>query len=171
MFLNEKKISIVGKNNRYQMKKVLKKNEPTMKKGADNMDVDFYDFNYQQKMLYDETSECFHSMLKHIGKKIESYKHQDNLKNRIIGVSLTSRDIVELMKESMCCYYCKEKMLILYKMKREMKQWTLDRIDNDLAHDKSNVVLACLKCNMERRCKSKDNFFFTKQLILTKMES
>jgi hypothetical protein len=46
------------------------------------------------------------------------------------------------------CYYCKIKM-ILYGVNRKTNgdACTIERLDNDLAHIKSNVVLVCLDCN------------------------
>ena len=49
-----------------------------------------------------------------------------------------------------------------------MEQWTLDRIDNNINHSESNVIIACLKCNLQRRCQNKDKFLFTKQLKIVK---
>ena len=51
---------------------------------------------------------------------------------------------------------------------REPKQWTLDRIDNDKCHSKDNTVIACLKCNLDRRVTNIDKFKFTKQLNIMK---
>ena len=59
-------------------------------------------------------------------------------------------------------------MLIFYNKVRDMEQWTLDRIDNDLNHSCENVVICCLRCNLQRRCQNKDKFLFTKQLRIVK---
>ena len=40
------------------------------------------------------------------------------------------------------CYYCKCEMNVLYDISREMRQWTVDRIDNDLGHNIDNYYLA-----------------------------
>ena len=61
-------------------------------------------------------------------------------------------------------------MYILYEISREMKQWTLDRIDNNIGHNYDNIVISCLDCNLKRRLKNKDSFLFTKQLKLTRIE-
>ena len=55
-------------------------------------------------------------------------------------------------------------MLILYNKVRDLDQWTLDCIDNDINHSQENVVVFCLRCNLQRRCQNKDKFLFTKQL-------
>ena len=44
----------------------------------------------------------------------------------------------------------------------------LDRINNDIGHNDSNVVIACLKCNLKRRTTDADKFKFTKQMKIIK---
>ena len=69
---------------------------------------------------------------------------------------------------SLKCHYCKENVLIYYDIVRETKQWTLDRINNDLGHNHDNVVISCLGCNLKRRRTNEKAFLFTKQLNLIK---
>ena len=59
-------------------------------------------------------------------------------------------------------------MKLFYKKVRDMEQWTLDRIDNNLPHQDDNVIVSCLKCNLQRRQQNKDKFLFTKQLKIIK---
>ena len=59
-------------------------------------------------------------------------------------------------------------MYILYEKTREQKQWTLDRINNDIGHNTDNVVISCLECNLKRRKTNQSAFLFTKQLNLVK---
>jgi hypothetical protein len=47
-----------------------------------------------------------------------------------------------------------------------MKQWSLDRINNDIGHNSGNLVVACLECNLKRRRTNKDAFLFTKNLTI-----
>lgn len=161
----EKSIIIKGKQNRYQMKKVLKENLPTDRVNM-NFDETFFDYEFQKKCLNDETSECYQIMIRYVNKKIESYRNQDKIKNRNMDVDLN--DVLKMFEE-LSCSYCSENVFILYKLKLEPRQWTLDRIDNDLGHEKGNVVLSCLKCNLERRCKNKDKFDFTKKMRVVKI--
>jgi hypothetical protein len=51
---------------------------------------------------------------------------------------------------------------------REMKQWSVDRIDNDKGHNIDNFHLACLDCNLKRRRRTDEKFLFTKQLNIVK---
>lgn len=68
----------------------------------------------------------------------------------------------------MQCHYCREKTFLLYDLVREMNQWTLDRINNDVGHNIENVLISCLECNLKRRRTGKDDFLFTKQLNIVK---
>ena len=52
-----------------------------------------------------------------------------------------------------------------------MLQWTLDRLDNSIAHTTDNVVISCLNCNLKKGRKNEEDFTFTKQLTITKKES
>ena len=58
--------------------------------------------------------------------------------------------------------------MLLYKNVREPKQWTLDRIDNNKPHNTDNVVIACLKCNLERRRRDDKKFLMSKQMKIMK---
>jgi len=102
-------------------------------------------------------------------KKLNSYKQQDIKKNKNDNGLISYDDVLEkLVISKLHCYYCKKVVLLLYENNREQKQWTLDRLDNSCGHTKDNVVIACLKCNLERRCINDEKFLFTKQMRLIK---
>ena len=111
----------------------------------------------------------FVSQVKH---KISSYKRQDVEKDRYNEELFITLDqcVESIVASKMQCHYCKEQLYLFYKNVREPKQWTLDRIDNDLGHYQSNVVISCLDCNLKRRRTNKDKFLFTKQLKLVKKD-
>ena len=132
----EKKIVIVGKNNRYQIKKLL----------------DYEPVKTQLKAV-DANS---------ISKKLLGYKNQDKRRGWTPTIELS--DILELLKTNVC-HYCNIKVLVEYETKLHPMQWTLDRINNDLPHNKDNVVLSCLRCNLEKRKKSIEHFLFPKNII------
>jgi len=105
--------------------------------------------------------------------KIYGYRCQD-IKNGMLQscdfVDLES--VMSLLKESeMKCFYCKEMVKVLYEHVREPCQWTLDRINNNTGHTKTNVMIACLNCNLRRRCMYHERYLFTKQLVVVKKET
>jgi hypothetical protein len=71
----------------------------------------------------------------------------------------------------MKCHYCACETYLLYEFVREMKQWSIDRIDNDLGHNIDNYHLACLDCNLKRRRRTDEKFLFTKQLNIVKKDN
>ena len=107
-----------------------------------------------------------------IKKKLSSYRQQDRIKKRYDSEKLITLDkTIELLVASQLkCHYCCQAVLITVDKKREKRQWTLDRIDNKLGHFSDNVVIACLDCNLKRRCIDKDKFLFTKRLRIEKHE-
>jgi hypothetical protein len=102
---------------------------------------------------------------------MSSYKHQDVLKNIFLESDFVTFDyVVDLLNKcELKCHYCSCEMYLLYEFVREMKQWSLDRIDNDIGHNKNNLVVSCLECNLKRRRTNKDAFFITKNLTITKL--
>jgi hypothetical protein len=102
----------------------------------------------------------------HIKIKRTSYKQQDINKKRFNNVEFIEYgDIIELLIDcELKCHYCACEIFLLYTFVRETKQWTLDRINNDIGHNKANLVVACLECNLKRRRTNKDAFMFTKNL-------
>ena len=77
--------------------------------------------------------------------------------------------IQKLVESKLNCFYCRCSCYLIYDTVRQMNQWTLDRIDNECGHNNNNVVISCLKCNLERRNTNKDKFLFTKQLKIKKI--
>ena len=121
---------------------------------------------------YNYNNEISKITIQQINKKIYGYKQQDNIKkfynsDKFITLESIINKIIDC---ELKCYYCKTEMNVLYDISREMKQWTVDRINNDLGHNLDNYYLACLECNLKRRRRSDDKFLFTKQLNLIKIE-
>jgi hypothetical protein len=106
----------------------------------------------------------------HIKNKISGYKHQDIFKKKLDEQNLVKfEEVVDLLNKcEMKCHYCSEQVFILYERVREMKQWTLDRINNDIGHNSGNLVIACLECNLKRRRTNKDAFMFTKNMVIVR---
>ena len=106
----------------------------------------------------------------HLKDKINSYKQQDIVKKRLNDAEFVSlNDTIDLLKHcEMKCAYCSEEVYILYEKVREKRQWSLDRINNDIGHNRGNLLIACLECNLKRRRTNKDAFFFTKNMVIIK---
>lgn len=79
--------------------------------------------------------------------------------------------VEKIVSSKLLCFYCKQKLQILYENAREPFQWTLDRKNNNLNHSDENTVICCLKCNLERRKKNMEAFRFTKQLKIVKQNT
>jgi len=131
-------------------------------------------FNVQQQMInmlyMDDEFGFKKELLSELNKKRNGYKQQDRKKEIFSEYYFISQEqIVEkLVQSKLSCHYCKNNVLLFFKNKREPSQWTLDRIDNDLAHTDTNTIISCLKCNLDRRVKNIDVFTFSKQLKITK---
>lgn len=110
------------------------------------------------------------SLSTHIKNKISNYKQQDVLKKKLNKQEFVSYDeTVKLLKESLLkCCYCSEEVYILYEHVRATRQWSLDRINNDIGHNKDNLLISCLECNLKRRRTNKDAFMFTKNMKIIK---
>jgi hypothetical protein len=176
---NKRNIIITGTNNRYLIKRANRvQNVPKKRAIIEkyNLPAEYLNFD-KQLLLLKNICEKKHKLntemeilLKEINNKISSYKQQDLLKNNFDETNFITTDIIlnKLLETNMNCYYCKCEMYILYEHVRELKQWSVDRIDNTKGHNKDNFVLSCLNCNIKRRNKSSDKFLFTKQLNLVK---
>lgn len=181
---NEKKRVIInGTNNRYQIKKLItEKKEPKKRILSEKwkLSKEYYTYDKQLQIMKDILSESgeiidnnsVHKLMnQQINHKITGYKRQDIIRNILDEDKFIQfKEIVSRLVEcELKCYYCKENILILYDMSREMNQWTVDRIDNNKGHNIDNFHIACLKCNLKRRRQSDDKFLYTKQLHIIKI--
>lgn len=112
-------------------------------------------------------------VIQQINKKIYGYKQQDLIKKKFneenfIDINCIINRIIDC---NLKCYYCSCELLVLYDISREIKQWSVDRINNDLGHNKDNFHIACLDCNLKRRCRSDNKYLFTKQLKIIKTDN
>jgi hypothetical protein len=98
--------------------------------------------------------------------KIRGYKYQDQLKNILDENFLVDYPYVYdlLCKSKLKCFYCHIDCMILYSHVRESKQWTLDRMDNSIGHNRGNVEITCLDCNLRRGTKNFERYLETKRL-------
>jgi hypothetical protein len=122
--------------------------------------------------LPDETAAVLSHILREIDLKRKAYIYQDK-QHAIYDArfSITTDQIVELLVSSeLLCYYCREICQLTYKESMCRKQWTLDRIDNDYGHNHTNVVIACLDCNLKRGTMDSERFRQGKQFTFRKVE-
>ena len=171
--MDRKTINITGKHNIDKLK--TNNTSKAQRLNMENLCEADLSHNAQLAMLNKLYMDCdfpLKSLLtKEIERKISGYKAQD-LKKEIYEAPLliTLADTLEkLLPTKLQCYYCKTVMALLYKNVREPTQWTLDRIDNSKGHSKENTVVACLKCNLQRRVIPIDKFTFTKHLKINKI--
>ncbi len=188
-----KKIDIQGKRNQDKMKQmadpdaILEKKIPKKRK-LDN-DIfyadqsigllllkEFVDENFVVKPQELSSSTCQNLTLNHLIRDIEAkrkaYIYQDK-QHSIYDprYSITLEQIVTLIVDSdLLCYYCRNCCQLTYKEVMCRKQWTLDRLDNNYGHNHTNVVIACLDCNLKRGNMDSDRFRQGKQFTFRKLE-
>ncbi len=115
------------------------------------------EFLYNQTVFQNKDREDFQNTSKiyiqGINKKISSYRSQDINKSKFdANLFIDYQFIIEkLFNCKLECFYCKKKVMIIYPIVRESSQWSLERIDNNFGHNKNNVEIACLTCNLKRR--------------------
>ena len=180
MLAEEKKqINITGQNNRYQIKKLTTSKHITLRKNVEKIRDISHEIQKQNitELLNnilngaendaEKSPEIYISEIKN---KISGYKQQDILKKRLNPDNFVSFNYVleKLVESKLKCCYCSHSVYILYEIVREMNQWSLDRINNDIGHNKNNVVISCLKCNLKRRSQSKDTFMFSQNIKITR---
>lgn len=181
-----KKINITGTHNRYYIKKLLqeRKSEKEIKKRVVinnwTFSDEFYSYEKQMKLIKDIFTNkytCFDNvskiLIQEINKKIYSYKQQDVCKSRYDEKQfITLQHVIDKILDcELKCRYCNSEMFVLYDISREIKQWSVDRVNNDLGHNHDNFHLACLECNLKRRRRTDEKFLFTKQLSIIKMDN
>lgn len=109
-------------------------------------------------------------ILQQIRTKIGGYKQQDITKTLFSDSEFIDLEyVISLLCDcSLSCHYCRQPTVLLYDKVRDARQWTLDRIDNSRGHNRENVVIACLSCNLSRKTMYDGRFLFTKQLEIKK---
>jgi hypothetical protein len=82
-------------------------------------------------------------------RKIQSYKQKDKENNRKITNDYVSIEDVKnlLIKQDNKCYVCHDTVITKKWYPYCSYQFTLDRINNNLPHNKNNVLICCNYCN------------------------
>ena len=108
---------------------------------------------------------------KQILQKLQSYQQQDEQDGKRLHhvprrehtlYTKTSTDreeyalfVKKMFMENDCrCFYCLQQVSLIYEYTYDYSQWSLDRLNNFLPHLLDNVVLSCLRCNLQRGCQS-----------------
>ena len=137
-----------------------------------------YSTQETQLTLLDElhrniSSDSANILLAHLKTKQSGYRSQDTLKelydpNRFIQIPR----LIELLIESkLACFYCRKWATLFYENVRDPRQWSLERLSNAEGHNRDNVVIACLECNMRRRTMYYERYIATKQLKVNKLDA
>ena len=158
-----------------------KKKEKTVRKETNKWKFDnkYLELDQQRvclQAIHDKspsaTEEVCRELRRQIQNKISSYKMQDIHKDKYDEDKFVDFYFVVslLIQKELKCYYCREAVYLFYNFVRENKQWTLERIDNDFGHNRDNVEIACLLCNLRRRTMYHERYVFTKQLNVVKLK-
>ena len=167
----EKKILITGKRNIDSFSNKEKKRLESEKwKNKELLLDNKKQINILNKLYLKEEYEGIKTVKKSIEKKIKGYVNQDIKKDKLNKNKLIKyEDLLEILVISkLKCYYCKCDCLLMYDNVREKKQWTLDRLNNDEGHNRDNVVVSCLECNLKKGTIDDKKFKFAKQMRIIK---
>ena len=93
--------------------------------------------------------ECSNPVKKLITNMVKKSKFTDKQNNMYDPINFVDRCFIEnLIDDSNDrCYYCEERIQYIY---YDWNLATIERLDNSLGHIKSNVVIACRDCNLQR---------------------
>lgn len=179
---DKKSIVIINKNDKCDKNKKVTTEKVARKRitiEKMNVPLEYFSFDVQMEIIRNlhafslnksdlESKEKI--ALSQLERKLCGYKAQDVDKTILDPLKLIKiKEIIDLLVAcELKCFYCKEKVFVLYENVRDKRQWTLDRVDNDFGHNSGNVIIACLECNLRRRCRSKEKYLFTKELVIVK---
>ena len=177
-----KKIEIQGKRNQDKMKqmddptavieKVPKKNRVPDTFYTENQSLVLTILKEYNVAVAVADPNCVSHIIREIDAKRKAYIYQDK-QHHIYDprYSITTDRIVELLVSAgLLCHYCREICQVAYKEAMCRRQWTLDRIDNNYGHNDTNVVIACLDCNLKRGTMDFERFRLGKQFTFRKVE-
>jgi hypothetical protein len=118
-----------------------------------------------------DESAAKHILLTHLKTKQSGYRSQDTIKGLYDPSKFIQMpDLINLLASSnLSCFYCRKWTTLFYENVREPRQWSLERLSNAEGHNRDNVVIACLECNMRRRTMYYERYIATKQLKVNKI--
>ena len=117
------------------------------------------------------TNSAINILLTHLKTKQSGYRSQDTIKKKYDPTRFIQiPDLINLLATSnLSCFYCKKWATLFYENVRDPRQWSLERLSNAEGHNRDNVVIACLECNMRRRTMYYERYIATKQLKVNKI--
>jgi hypothetical protein len=117
------------------------------------------------------TNPAINILLTHLKTKQSGYRSQDTIKKKYDPTRFIQLpDLINLLSTSnLSCFYCKKWATLFYENVRDPRQWSLERLSNAEGHNRDNVVIACLECNMRRRTMYYERYIATKQLKVNKI--
>ena len=104
---------------------------------------------------FDVVSTC---LVQDMKQKLQGYKYQDEAHRKYVFSPTDFIDVLFVLQAmdacALHCRFCHGFMQVMYRHVRDPQQWTVDRIDNNQGHTRTNVQLACLQCNVHRRTRN-----------------
>lgn len=153
--------------------RIVAKNETGIRKACSNWAQDIEQSPEEQLNVLECGMPVLQKALmrQQIAAKISGYRAQDQEKGIYDEAGFINIDIVcaEIIKCGGRCYYCSKGVKILYTEVRDRQQWTVDRIYNNRGHNCDNFVIACLGCNLHRRCRNAEEFNTTSNMVVIKL--
>jgi len=148
------------------MKNIILKDNS--RKEKHRLDRDPFDLltRIQQENLDEDATAC----LRDLRKKHSSYKSQDKQHHKFDEAQhVTLSQLVDKLVEcKLLCYYCQKPVSLVYNQRKDPRQWTLERLNNNLGHYTENTCIACLQCNLGRRTDNHEYYKKGKTMILKK---
>jgi hypothetical protein len=95
--------------------------------------------------------------------KLNGCKKADIKKNREFDLDYESAKQIYNSARGICCYckkICKPNNFEPY----DPDQFTFDRINNDIGHTKSNCVISCLHCNLNKKTQNHYDYMIDVEL-------
>jgi hypothetical protein len=126
----------------------------------------------ENTQIQGQGQESANILLTHLKTKHSGYRSQDTIKGLYDSDRFVKMDdIIRLLIESnLSCFYCRKWTTLFYENVRDPRQWSLERLYNTEGHNRDNLVIACLECNMRRRTMYHERYIATKQLKVNKLD-
>jgi len=161
------KAIIVNKNYYKQFKIDMLKDSFTLASLANKILFHYAKGNieeYSKRGFEENNNKHIDKAFDYIGNKITNYKRQDKEAKRNITDKYIDESEIKylLIQNKFRCEYCRKDIT---------SNWTLDRIDNNYAHESRNCVVSCYQCNTSRSNRSYITFKKEKMMECYEIEN